>query len=142
MKNSFILLFLALNIFSTSSHAMGSKKPKLPNGSGSTTTPTAPVTPTTPSSPSSSSLITPWKNAETSIVIDAYEKNSIDWNQMATDRKVAGVIHRASSGTKADTQYVSRKKIAKERGYLWGAYHLAKKGNPIAQANFFLSIIS
>ena len=117
---------------------MGSRKPA---GGGSTTTP-APKPPVPAPSPEASSLSYPWKKADTTIVIDAYEGNTIDWNKMATDRKVAGVIHRSSSGTKADTQYNARKKIAKERGYLWGAYHLAKKGDPIGQAKFFLSMVN
>jgi hypothetical protein len=60
---------------------------------------------------------------------------------MATDTKVAGVIHRSSIGLKVDTQYVARKKIALERGYLWGAYHLGRPGNTIAQAELFLSLV-
>lgn len=133
MKQAYILLFLLLNAFSANSYALGSKRPSVPSTGGGTTTPT-PGTGTAFSSP--------WKSSDTTIVIDAYEGNSIDWNKMATDKKVVGVIHRSSSGTKADTQYNSRKKIAKERGYLWGAYHLAKKGNPIEQAKFFLSMIN
>jgi len=140
MKKNYILLCLILNIFSINSYAMGSRRPSPPkppsNNSGSgTTTPSTPTTPT-------SSFSSPWRSNTTSIVIDAYESNSIDWDKMAVDRKVAAVIHRASNGTKADTQYNARKKIAKERGYLWGAYHLAKKGNPIGQAKFFLSMIN
>ena len=61
---------------------------------------------------------------------------------MATDTKVAGVIHRSSIGLKVDTQYVARKKIALDRGYLWGAYHLGRPGNTIAQANLFLSLLN
>lgn len=83
----------------------------------------------------------PWEIQNTSIVIDAYQGNSIDWDLMASDSRVAGVIHRASIGTRIDTSYVSRKTIAKNRGYLWGAYHLGMKGNTIAQADLFLSLI-
>lgn len=83
----------------------------------------------------------PWEIQDTSIVIDAYQGNSIDWDLMAGDKRVAGVIHRASIGSRVDTAYVSRKTIAKSRGYLWGAYHLGMKGNPIAQADLFLSLI-
>lgn len=87
------------------------------------------------------SLLKPWKNEDTSIVIDAYEGNSIDWNKMATDTKVVGVIHRATIGTRIDTKYTSRRQIAKEKGYLWGAYHFGKRGDTILQANTFLSLI-
>lgn len=98
-------------------------------------------TPDTPEQTIKASFNQPWKNADTSIVIDAYEGNSIDWNKMATDTKVVGVIHRSSIGSRTDAQYKARKKIAKERGYLWGAYHLGYKGNTIAQADLFLSLV-
>ena len=82
-----------------------------------------------------------WVKSDASIVIDAYEGNSIDWDEMANDKKMVGVIHRSSIGSRVDAQYRARKAIAKERGYLWGAYHLGKKGNTIAQADLFLSLI-
>lgn len=83
----------------------------------------------------------PWKNEKTSIVIDAYEGNSINWEKMASDKRVVGVIHRSAQGMRLDNKYKERKKIAKERGYLWGAYHLGSRGNTIIQAEFFLSLI-
>lgn len=83
----------------------------------------------------------PWKNPDTSIVIDAYQNNAIDWDRMATDSRMAAVIHRSSIGLATDTQYTARRKIAKARGYLWGAYHLGKSGDPIEQAKFFLKTI-
>jgi lysozyme len=104
-------------------------------------TPDAPDQPETPEQTITASFNQPWKKADTSIVIDAYEGNSIDWNKMATDTKVVGVIHRSSIGTRTDTQYKARKKIAKERGYLWGAYHLGYRSNTIAQADLFLSLV-
>jgi GH25 family lysozyme M1 (1,4-beta-N-acetylmuramidase) len=36
---------------------------------------------------------------------------------------------------------LSRRKIAKERGYLWGAYHLGYTGNVEKQVDLFLSLI-
>jgi lysozyme len=87
------------------------------------------------------SLNAPWKREDTSIVIDAYEQNDINWNEMAADTKMVGVIHRSSIGLRVDNKYVERKKIAKERGYLWGAYHLGYRGNTIAQADLFLSLV-
>lgn len=86
-------------------------------------------------------LNAPWNKEGTSIVIDAYEQNRIDWNKMAADTKMVGVIHRSSIGMRVDKKYVERKNIAKERGYLWGAYHLGRRGNTIAQADLFLSLI-
>lgn len=87
------------------------------------------------------SLNAPWKRDDTSIVIDAYEQNGIDWDEMASDTKMVAVIHRSSIGLRVDKKYVERKKIAKERGYLWGAYHLGYRGNTIAQADLFLSLV-
>jgi lysozyme len=83
----------------------------------------------------------PWKNPATSIVIDAYEGNAIDWKKMTTDKRVAGIIHRSSIGTTSDSQYKARRKVAKTYGYLWGAYHLGRSGDPIAQAKFFLKTV-
>lgn len=83
----------------------------------------------------------PWLSAETVAVIDAYEGNSINWSEMATDSKVAAVIHRSSIGLRADTAYVSRKVTGQKAGYLWGAYHLGTSDDPIAQAKFFLSTV-
>lgn len=60
---------------------------------------------------------------------------------MATDKKVVAVIHRSSIGSRIDSLYQSRKKIALQRGYLWGAYHLGKPGNTIAQADMFLNLV-
>lgn len=83
----------------------------------------------------------PWLNPETVIVIDAYQGNSINWDLMARDKRVVGVIHRSSIGRRVDTQYLARRTIAKSRGYLWGAYHLGDSSDPIAQAQLFLDVV-
>lgn len=154
----FLTFFFALNIFSISDlYASGAKRPILEEDedevivdspeknpdSGNPTNPTNPSEGDLPKDlPSQFRFNKPWIVSGSSIVIDAYEGNSIDWNKMASDKKVVGVIHRSSIGTRTDTQYVSRKKIALERGYLWGAYHLGYRGNTIAQADLFLSLIN
>lgn len=151
----FLLSFLLLNILSISdSYAFGSKRPSTPT---QTTPPPPPLPPSPPvvtlppvvvpppivgEETNLQSFNRPWEKSLTSIVIDAYEGNSIDWDKMSTDKKVVGVIHRSSIGMRLDTLYQSRKKIALERGYLWGAYHLGRRGDTIAQANFFLSLIN
>ncbi len=84
----------------------------------------------------------PWNKSGNTIIIDAYQGNSINWDQMATDNNVAAVIHRSSIGTRVDTKYQSRKAEALSRGYLWGAYHLGYRGNTIAQADLFLELIN
>lgn len=130
-NKALVFLFLSQLIFTSDALAMGSKKPKVPS------------TPTTPPAQveNPSAFASPWNSSNTSIVIDAYEGNSIDWNKMSTDKKVVGVIHRSSIGLTVDKLYLSRQKIAKERGYLWGAYHLGRPGNTIAQAKLFLDLI-
>lgn len=107
-----------------------------------------PVTPVEPDpdtidddSPRGDAFNSPWRREDTSIVIDAYELNAINWNQMGTDPRVVGVIHRSSIGMRVDKRYNERKQIAKDRGYLWGAYHLGSRDNTIAQAELFLSLI-
>lgn len=98
-------------------------------------------TPGDPGETDEASLNRPWEREGTSIVIDAYEGNGIDWDKMATDSKVVGVIHRSSIGFRIDTKYFDRKKIALDRGYLWGAYHLGRRGDTIEQAELFLDLI-
>lgn len=82
-----------------------------------------------------------WMRRDTAIVIDAYQGNSIDWTRLKTDSRLAGIIHRSSVGLRADTSYVARQELAKKHGLLWGAYHLGKSGDPIAQAKFFLKTV-
>jgi len=88
------------------------------------------------------SFSSPWNKSENTIIIDAYQGNSIDWDQMDSDPNVSAVIHRSSIGQRVDTKYVSRKNEALSRGYLWGAYHLGYRGNTIAQADLFLDLIN
>lgn len=92
---------------------------------------------TTNNFPKEAALNKPWENKNTSIVIDAYQGNSIDWDEMDRDPRVKGVIHRFAYGMNLDDSYEERKQIAKNRGYLWGAYHLPLKGNTINQAQLF-----
>jgi GH25 family lysozyme M1 (1,4-beta-N-acetylmuramidase) len=104
----------------------------------------------------------PWKNADRALVVDAYEYNSIDWAQLATDKRVVGFINKASDGMPpayfclgndievklckalwkrhAVTRelFQTRRVVAKALGLKWGAYHLARPGNPVEQANNFL----
>lgn len=147
------LLFTTLTF--SQAFASGSKMPEVSDSTSTTETTTGapssstggstnpvPVPkPGTSTSPIASDWSSPWKNANSSIIIDAYEGNSIDWDKMATDKKVVAVIHRSSIGSRLDTLYQSRKKIALQRGYLWGAYHLGKPGNTIAQADMFLNLV-
>ena len=103
-----------------------------------------------------------WRDKQKAIVIDAYEKNPIDWQKMVTDKRIRAFIGKSSDGLQSPwscsgnaTQqkickksfqnyfmkqqlYHTRKTLAKALGLKWGAYHLGRPGNPIAQANHFL----
>lgn len=106
----------------------------------------------------------PWKDTSTALVIDAYELNTIEWDKLVANKRVAGFISKASDGLpevydcrkphRGDSAnhcktiwrkyavsrelYQTRRMLAKAHGMLWGAYHLARPGNPIDQANHFL----
>ena len=83
----------------------------------------------------------PWKNPKVALAIDPYEKNDIDWDELATDKRVVAIIHRATIGDRRDRKYAERKLEAKKRGYKWGAYHFGRPGDPIKQADFFLDTV-
>jgi len=83
----------------------------------------------------------PWKNPKVALAIDPFEGNDIDWEKLATDKRVVAIIHRATIGDRVDKKYAERKIEAKRRGYKWGAYHLGKPGDPIKQAEFFLETV-
>ena len=89
----------------------------------------------------SSEFNSPWEMEDTTIVIDAYEGNSIDWDKMSQDTRMTAVIHRSGDGLRVDKKYKSRNQEAIDRGYLWGAYHLGRPGNVIAQAKLFLKTV-
>ena len=114
--------------------------------------------------PAMAADVEPWKTPENAIVIDAYELNEIDWSEMLSDKRIAGFISKASDGLpesysckgehSGDTVahcktmwrkyavsrelYETRRLLARSKGLLWGAYHLARPDNPIDQANHFL----
>lgn len=104
----------------------------------------------------------PWLRDDRALVIDAYEYNILDWQQMATDKRIVGFINKASDGLPppylcngddievrlckslwrrhavARELFHTRRMVAKALGLKWGAYHLARPGNPVAQAENFL----
>ena len=83
----------------------------------------------------------PWKDERVAIVLDPFEGNAIAWDQLVTEPRMVGIIHRATIGRRRDTRYRERKAEAKRRGYKWGSYHLGKPGNPIRQADFYLATV-
>ena len=106
----------------------------------------------------------PWNNPANAIVVDAYELNEIDWLSLLSDKRIGAFISKASDGLPesfactgdhaGDTVghcktmwrkyavsrelFQTRRLVARAAGLLWGAYHLARPGNPIDQANHFL----
>jgi GH25 family lysozyme M1 (1,4-beta-N-acetylmuramidase) len=106
----------------------------------------------------------PWTDENTAIVIDAYELNTIDWEKLVANKRVAAFISKASDGLPevydcskrhngdsvahcktmwrkyavSRELYQTRRMLAKAHGLMWGAYHLARPGNPIDQANHYL----
>jgi len=91
---------------------------------------------------SQSTLDRPWELPGVPILIDPYEGNAIDWNELQTDPHVAAVVHKASEGLKADSMFISRSDEARKRNLYFGAYHLGRPGDPIAQAKFFIELAS
>ncbi len=104
----------------------------------------------------------PWKRPDRALVIDAYEYNPIDWAALATDKRITGFIAKASDGLPppyfcagdetafrlckalwkrhavARELFHTRKAMAGMLGLKWGAYHLARPGNPVEQADNFI----
>jgi len=104
----------------------------------------------------------PWKREDRALVIDAYEYNPIDWPEMVSDKRIVGFINKASDGLApayycsgdvvelrlcktlwrrhavAQELFQTRRTLAKALGLKWGAYHLARPGNPLEQAENFL----
>ena len=113
--------------------------------------------------PASAAWEAPWKDESRALVIDAYEFNPIDWESLTDDERIAGFINKASDGMPPDYRcgskrddawklcknrwwkysvtkelFMTRRQMAKMKGLLWGAYHLARPGNPRAQADHFI----
>jgi GH25 family lysozyme M1 (1,4-beta-N-acetylmuramidase) len=83
----------------------------------------------------------PWRDRRVALVIDLYERNPVAWGMLAQETRVAGVIHRASTGVIADRAYAARRAEAKKRGYLWGSYHVGTTNDPVRQADFYLQCV-
>ncbi|MFL5763993.1 MAG: glycoside hydrolase family 25 protein [Bacteroidia bacterium] len=81
----------------------------------------------------------PWKDSTRAIIIDPYCDNPINFDQLITDKRVVAIIHKASQGYSADKEYAHREYLAKQKGLLWGSYHMAMKGDPVKQADFYLN---
>jgi lysozyme len=84
----------------------------------------------------------PWIDAKIALVLDPYEGNSMDFDELATETRVVAIIHRATHGNVKDNKYSERKTEALKRGYKWGSYHLGKPGDPVKQADFYLKTVN
>jgi GH25 family lysozyme M1 (1,4-beta-N-acetylmuramidase) len=104
----------------------------------------------------------PWLDRDRALVLDAYEYNPIDWTALAGDKRIVGFINKASDGVPppyrcvgdeterrlcsalwkrysvARELFLTRRMMANSLGLEWGAYHLGRPGDPIAQANHFI----
>lgn len=114
-------------------------------------------------SPASAAWDKPWKAEDRALVIDAYEFNPIDWQELTSDKRIVGFINKASDGMPPEWNcrgksgdaellcknrwwkysvtkelYMTRRAMAKALGLEWGAYHLARPGNPREQADHFI----
>lgn len=83
----------------------------------------------------------PWTLSATTVVIDPYRENDINWDAMSKDSKVVAIIHKATEGLTPDAKYKKREVVARQRGYLWGSYHLGRPGSPEQQADKYLETI-
>ena len=82
----------------------------------------------------------PWL-ANYPIIIDAYGKNDMNHAQIKQDKNVGAIIYKSSDGLKVDPKYAESRKDAIKNGFLVASYHLGRKGEPIKQADFYLSQI-
>lgn len=93
---------------------------------------------------------TPWNDPLKPLVLDPYRGNKLDFAQLATEKRVLGIIHKASEcllnqrqdkcdRLRTDLRYDERKRTGKPLGYLWGSYHLGRSGlDPVEQADYYL----
>ncbi|HEX8233362.1 MAG TPA: glycoside hydrolase family 25 protein [Caulobacteraceae bacterium] len=99
----------------------------------------APIVPI--SSVSASEFSAPWEDAASAIVLDPFSGNSINWDQLGTDARVVGIIHKASQGTAEDGKYVVRRTQARGRRYLWGSYHLLTTAALDQQIDNYIGVV-
>ncbi|RYH00454.1 MAG: glycoside hydrolase [Alphaproteobacteria bacterium] len=75
-------------------------------------------------------------------VIDISHHNKISSFDKVAGAGVLGVIQKATQGFSfKDPTFASNSKRVKSAGMLFGAYHFGTAGDPVAQADFFLSAV-
>ena len=83
----------------------------------------------------------PWNDPTPALVLDAYGPNKLDLAKIASDPRVAGILHKASQGlTGKDSKYAARRDNARSAGFLWGSYHLLTTQNIKRQVDHYLNV--
>lgn len=100
----------------------------------------------------------PWRDRNKALILDAYELNSLEWDKIVKNPRIAGFINKATDGLSAEycsdrrtlcgakwrkysvtkELYHTRRLLAKTLGLKWGSYHLGRAGNPTQQALHFI----
>ena len=77
------------------------------------------------------------------VIVDLSHFNTVSSFETVKADGIVGVIHKATQGTTMlDPKYHSRKSEALAAGLWWGAYHFGVGGDGVAQAKYFLSIVT
>lgn len=75
-------------------------------------------------------------------VVDISHHEIVESFEIAKKGGVAGVIHKATQGTRfVDPKYATRKEPAVAAGLLWGAYHFGTGDDVATQVDHFLSTV-
>jgi len=73
-------------------------------------------------------------------VVDVYHGDVVQDFKAAFQFGIRGIIHKATEGEReTDPAYAGRRAKAVEAGFLWGAYHFMRPGDPVAQADHFFA---
>ncbi|MEO1330303.1 MAG: hypothetical protein AAFW46_11625 [Pseudomonadota bacterium] len=82
----------------------------------------------------------PWQNSATALIVDVRGENPLDFDALEEDRRIVGVMHKASEGLSSHAVeiYRARRAEAKKRGYLWGSYHVLTRSDPRAQVALYV----
>lgn len=83
----------------------------------------------------------PWNKPGAILILDPYAPNGYNIDLVASDPKVKAIIHQASKGMATDAKFLTRAQEAKRHHIRWGAYHLGLTGDPVEQADLFLSLV-
>ena len=84
----------------------------------------------------------PWQDTTLAIILDPYHANRLNFERVQTDLRVAGIIHKATQGLSLiDRKYAGRRLQAKNRGFLWGSYHLLTNANIPHQIEHYLATV-